>query len=148
MECNQVNVSNFEEFITQYHLALDAFFRGNPEPGKRLFDQSEETSLANPFGPVAMGWVQVSQAMDRAAANYLDGGATGFETLKRLVTTDLAYLVEMESFRSKIGTNHDFISGALRVTTVLRPIDGVWKIVHRHADPITTPRTAETLLQK
>ena len=143
-----MNSSNFEDFIKKYHLALDEFFGGNPEPAKRLFDQSDDTSLANPFGPVAMGWMQVSQAMDRAAANYHDGGAAGFETQKRLVTSDLAYLVEMERFRARIGTNEDFVSGALRVTTILRPIDGVWKIVHRHADPITTPRTADSLLQK
>jgi hypothetical protein len=28
---------------------------------------------------------------------------------------------------------------AVRVTTIFRPEDGEWKVVHRHGDPITTP---------
>jgi ketosteroid isomerase-like protein len=36
----------------------------------------------------------------------------------------------------------------LRVTMIYRPEDGTWKVVHRHADPISTPRPAETLIQE
>jgi hypothetical protein len=28
---------------------------------------------------------------------------------------------------------------AVRATMIFRPEDGEWKVVHRHADPITTP---------
>jgi hypothetical protein len=41
--------------------------------------------------------------MDRAAANYRDGEMTGFESLAGLVTTELAYIVEVEHIRAKIG---------------------------------------------
>jgi hypothetical protein len=30
----------------------------------------------------------------------------------------------------------------------LRPEDDTWKVVHRHADPITTARPAESVLQE
>jgi hypothetical protein len=30
---------------------------------------------------------------------------------------------------------------------VYRHEDGVWKVVHRHGDPITTSRSAESVLQ-
>jgi hypothetical protein len=32
------------------------------------------------------------------------------------------------------------------VTSVLRPEAGAWKVVHRHADPITTPRPARSVI--
>jgi ketosteroid isomerase-like protein len=86
--------------------------------------------------------------MERAASNYRDGGARGFETLARYATPDLAYLVEVERFEAKVGGEEKLASGALRVTSVLRPEDGAWKIVHRHADPITAPRAAESVFQR
>src|SRR5215208_5512652 len=38
---------------------------------------------------------------------------------------------------------------AVRATMNFRPEeDGEWKIVHRHADPITTPQPAESVIQE
>ena len=139
--------SELDDFVDQYHQAMDEFFRGDPEPAKRLYSHREDASLANPFGPVAIGWEQVAETMERAAGNYRDGGASGFETLARYATPDLAYLVEVERFEAKVGGGEKLASGALRVTSVLRPEDGAWKIVHRHADPITAPRAAESVIQ-
>ena len=138
---------NLDEFIGRYHHALDEFFRGNPEPAKMLYSHLEDASLANPFGPVAVGWAQVAEAMERAASNYRNGGATGFEMLAAYVTPDLAYLVEIERFEARVGGKEEIVSGALRVTSVLRPEDGGWRIVHRHADSITTARPAESVIQ-
>jgi ketosteroid isomerase-like protein len=36
---------------------------------------------------------------------------------------------------------------SLRVTTIFRNEDGEWKLLHRHADPITSPRPAEAVVQ-
>ena len=137
-----------DDFVDEYHRALDEFFRGDPEPAKGLYSHREDASLANPFGPVAVGWEQVAETMERAARNYRDGGASGFETLARYVTPDPAYLVEIERFAAKVGGEEKMASGALRVTSVIRPEDGVWKIVHRHADPITAPRAPESVIQR
>jgi len=139
--------SEFDEFVDQYHQALDEFFGGNPEPSKMLYSHLEDASLANPFGPVATGWKQVAETIERAASNYSDGKATSFERIAAYVTPDLAYIVEVERFEARVGGNEETASGALRVTSILRREGGVWKIVHRHADPITTPRPAESVIQ-
>ena len=137
---------DLDRFVRDYHEALDEFFRGNPEPAKALYSHREDSSLANPFGPVAIGWEKVEETMERAASNYRDGRATSFESLSAYVTDDLAYLVEVEHFEAKLGTQEEKASGALRVTSVLRPEGGGWKVVHRHADPIITPRSAESVI--
>lgn len=139
-------VPNLANFVREYHQALDEFFRGNAEPTKTLYSHREDASLANPFGPVAVGWQQVEKTMERAASNYRDGRLTGFETLATCATAELAYLVEMEQFEAKVGDN-EMASGALRVTSILRPEADAWKIVHRHADPITAPRAADSVIQ-
>jgi ketosteroid isomerase-like protein len=136
---------DLRDFVDQYHAALDEFFRGNPEPAKALYSHRDDASLGNPFGPFAIGWQQVEATMERAASNYRDGRATGFDTLAAQVTSELAYLVEIKRFEARIGGQETVAAGALRVTSVLRLEDGVWRIVHRHADPITTPRAADSV---
>ena len=138
---------DLDRFVRDYHEALDKFFGGNPEPAKVLYSHGKDASLANPFGPVAIGWVKVEEAMERAASNYRDGRASGFETLASYVTKDLAYLVEIERFEAKVGDQEEIASGALRVTSVLRPEAGTWKVLHRHADPIISARSAVSVIQ-
>lgn len=148
MEADEVVAPDLDRFVGEYHEALDEFFRGDPEPAKMLYSHREDATLANPFGPVAVGWEKVEQTMELAASNYRDGGATGFETLATYVTPELAYLVEVERFEAKVGGQEEMASGALRVTSVLRLEGGAWKVVHRHADPITTPQAAESVMQR
>lgn len=139
---------DFDQVIEEYHLALAEFMKGNPEPAKKLFSHRGDVTLGNPFGPFARGWKQVVEAMERAASYYRDGDATGFETLVKYVTSDLAYLVEVERLRSKVGGRDDVTPLALRVTSIFRAEEGFWKIAHRHADPITTPQPADSVLRR
>jgi len=139
---------DLDDFLERYHAGLDEFFRGNPEPAKRLYSAREDVSLGNPFGPFAVGWEHVEAAMDRAATTYTDGRATGFETVAHHVEGELAYLLEVERFEAILAGRQDAVSGALRVTSILRVEDGEWKLVHRHADPITAPRGADSLIDR
>ena len=139
---------DLSEFISRYHAALDEFFRGNPKAAKALYSHRDDASLGNPFGPFVMGWPEVEATMERAASNYRDGRAAGFDTLATYATPELAFLVEVEHFEAKVGGRDEFASGALRVTSVLRSEDGEWRILHRHADPITAPRPADSVVQR
>jgi alkylation response protein AidB-like acyl-CoA dehydrogenase len=60
----------------------------------------------------------------------------------------LAYIVEVERYQVKVGGREDVAPVALRVTSVFRREDAVWKITHRHADPITSVQPAESVIQK
>jgi ketosteroid isomerase-like protein len=64
------------------------------------------------------------------------------------MAADLAYTVEIESYRARVGGAEEMTPVSLRVTSVFRREDGVWKVVHRHADPITAPRPPESVIQK
>jgi ketosteroid isomerase-like protein len=142
------SAEGFKQVVEKYHLALGEFMKGNPAPAKELYSQRDDVTLGNPFGPFARGWKQVVETMEKAASNYRDGDATGFENLAECVTSDLAYLVEIERLRSKVGGRSDVTPLALRATSIFRPEDGLWKIVHRHADPITTPQSADSVFRR
>jgi ketosteroid isomerase-like protein len=136
------------ELIEQYQLALGKFVKGNPEPVKKLFSHREDVSLANPLGPPARGWEQVAQTIERASSSFTDGEMVAFETVAKYVTPELAYAVWLEQAKVKLGGMKDFALSTLRVTMVFRPEDGTWKVVHRHADTITTAQPAETVLEE
>jgi ketosteroid isomerase-like protein len=141
-------VDDLAEVVERFHQALDEFLKGNPEPAKRLFSHREDVTLANPFGPPASGWEQVAATMERAASNFRDGEITGFENLAKYLTPELAYIVWIEWAKAKVGGREDIVPFALRVTMIFRPEDGSWKVVHRHADPITTARPVESVIQE
>ena len=140
-------VGDLDAVLDRYHLALDEFMRGNSQPAKDIFSKREDVTLGNPFGPFARGWRTVSETMDRAASHYQDGEASGFENVATCITPALAYIVEVERLRSKVAGRKEVVPLALRVTSVFRPEDGEWKLVHRHADPITSDRPAESVIQ-
>ena len=139
---------DFDEVVEHYQRALGEFVKGNPELNKMVFSHQEDVTLANPLGPAVRGWEQVAATMERAASQLREGEVTGFEIVAKYVTPDLAYIVWVERAKAKLGGRQDIVPIDLRVTTIFRPEDGVWKVVHRHADPITTAQPAESILQK
>ena len=141
-------VDDFELVVEPYHQALGKIIKGNPEGYKELYSHRDDVTLANPFGPPARGWDEVAKTLERAATHYRDGEATGFENLAKYTTAELAYIVEIERCQAKVEGREDVTPISLRVTTIFRPEEGTWKVVHRHADPITTARPAESVIQE
>ena len=143
-----MSTSDFDEVVEQYHLALGEFVKGNPEPVKKMFSHQEDVTLANPLGPPVRGWEQVAAAGERAASQFRDGESVGFEIVAKYVTPELAYLVEVHRGKARFGARQDIAPFALRLTTIFRPEDGTWKVVHRHADSVTTAQPVESIIQK
>jgi ketosteroid isomerase-like protein len=86
--------------------------------------------------------------MERAASFYRSGEVTGFDSVAKNVTPDLAYILEVERYKAKIAGSDEVAPVTLRVTSIFRPEEGRWKIVHRHADPITAVQSPESVIQK
>ena len=142
-------VDDLDQAVEQYQVALGEFMKGDPEPAKNVWSHREDVTLANPLvGPPARGWEQVAETMEHAASQVRDGEITGFETVAKYVTPELAYVVWVERARAKVAGREDVVPLDLRVTMIFRPEDGEWKIVHRHADPITTAQPAESVIQQ
>ena len=135
------------EVIEQDHRALNALVRGDPEPKKKMFSHGEDVSLANPLGPPVRGWGNVEPTLERAVSQVREGEPIRFERISEYATADLAYVLEIERTRAKLGGSEEIAPFSLRATTVWRREDGAWKIAHRHADPITAPRPIESVLE-
>jgi ketosteroid isomerase-like protein len=131
-------VAEVDELIERYHLALGEFMKGNREPAKRLWSHRDDATLTNPQGSAARGWDEIAEAMERAASTRRDGRFLGFEPLAKHATADLAYVVEVERLEAKVHGGEEMSPYSLRVTMVFRPEEDAWKVVHRHADQVTT----------
>lgn len=148
MEKGSKTTLNFDRVIEKNHQWLAEFIKGNNMPLKEMFSHKDDATLANPFGSVARGWRDISQTMDRSALHYRDGEMADTETKSVYVTPELTFLVEIVRFNARIGSRNDMTPVALRITTVLRPEDGAWKIMHLHADPLVSHQQAESIIQK
>ena len=147
-EVQMSSADDFDALIEPYHGALGAIINGDPSGYKAMYSQREDVTLANPFGGVARGRAEVEERLEKAAANFRDGEVIGFETITKSATSELAYLVEVEKARAKVGGSDELISTAIRVTTVFRPEAGTWKVVHRHADPAVGAKSPETAFER
>lgn len=78
--------------------------------------------------------------MENAASNLKDGEISDFETVAKYITPELAYVVWIERNEGRVGESQDKVTYPLRVTMIFRPEDGTSKIVHRHADTVTSSR--------
>jgi ketosteroid isomerase-like protein len=137
-----------DRLIEQYHLALGEFLKGDPEPVEKLWSHKEDVSSANPYGPPVRGWDEVATTLEHAASLRSEGEFLGYEVVAKVVTAELAYVVGIERAEAKIGASEEITPYAVRSTMIFRAEDGMWKAVHRHADPITTAQPAESVIQE
>ncbi|MBL0923614.1 MAG: lipocalin-like domain-containing protein [Sphingomonadaceae bacterium] len=135
-----------EAAIDESHEALRKILNGDPSGYAALFADRTDITLGNPFGPFGKGRAEVLAALNNAAGKYTDGSVVKVDRVAVYGGGNRYVLVEIEHDRAKLGTSSDFSEFAARVTSVYEKIGARWKLVHRHADPITMARPAESVL--
>jgi ketosteroid isomerase-like protein len=139
---------DLEDVLEQYQRAVEAVLKGDSSPQESLWSRGDDATLANPLGPPVRGWTEVSNALRRAAAQLSDGEILASERISGYSSGDLAYVLEIERSRVKVGGAREAAPSSLRVTTIFRREEDGWKVLHRHADPITTPQPIESVIQE
>ncbi len=135
-----------EAAIDESHEALRKILNGDPSGYAALFADRPDITLGNPFGPFGKGRDAVLAALANAAKKYTDGSVRRVERVAVYGGGNRFVLVEIEHDRARLGSSPDFADFAARVTSVYEKIGADWKLVHRHADPITSARPAESVL--
>jgi ketosteroid isomerase-like protein len=120
--------------------ALAAMFTGNPAPYAALWAAGAQPTLFGAWGPTEHGHDAVVGTFGWVASRFSDGA--GCRPRYDVVdwSGDLAYTVGHEDVEVRVDGGPP-APMTLRVTHVLRRIDGDWRLVHRHADhPPRDPR--------
>ena len=139
--------SNFDSAVEAFRRAVVSYLKGDPQPVMALWSRSEDVTLANPLGPPQRGPADVAKAAAEAAAQVSDGSINGFEEVSRYSTPDLGYVVQIERTQARLAGSENMTPFSLRVTMIFRREEDAWRLVHRHADPILTPRPIGTVVE-
>ena len=139
--------------IEAFREALRVYVKGDAEPALSFFSTRDDVTLANPLGPPLRGPAAVRTGAIEGAASFKEGGplrfaevSSRFDEVSRYATSELGYIVQLERHEGRLVSGAETVV-ALRVTLIFRREEGRWRIVHRHADPITTARPITTTVQ-
>lgn len=129
----------WRDFERQLGQAQAAFVRADPEPIKALWSHANDVSIFGGYGGHELGWSQVGPRLTWASKTNSNGSHDDDEILTRIIGTDLALVVQVEHItnRKPGGTSS---MQHLRVTHVARCEGAMWRVVHRHADPLVTTK--------
>ena len=140
-----MKLDTIENAIEASHRALESIIRGDVEPFMALYSDKEDITIGNPFGPFACGRTATRAAGSRAAASYTEGTNLGFDRIAMHASDTMACVVEVERFSVRLAQAPEAATVALRVTSLFRREATGWRLVHRHADPITGVRPAQSV---
>lgn len=132
--------TSFKAFLPVWEKAQNLFINGDPTLWKQHTSQRDDVTILGGFGGYGeKGWDAVGTRYDWASSQYKNVGATmKVEYIHTGVSKNMAYTVAIErQTGSRVGEQQDSASRALRVTQIFRREKGVWKLLHRHADPLT-----------
>lgn len=124
-------VSSLDAAIADLQKANREMAKGNAALFKSLWShQDDVTAFGGKDNSDSKGWKAVEASLNAGAVPAKDVVYT-FENLARQEGTDQGYLIQKEHYRFSDGRKAD-----LHVTVLFRKENNIWKITHRHADPI------------
>ena len=128
---------NFAAFLRQWEAAQTRFINGDPASWKQNASHGQDVTIFGAFGGSEKGWNEVGPRNDWASTQFKESRANQkIEYLSSGASRDLAFTVAIERQVAQIAGQPTPTRRALRVTQVFRKEGDVWKLLHRHADPL------------
>jgi ketosteroid isomerase-like protein len=142
--------SSFQAFLRRWEEAQSRFVVGDPTLWKQNASQRDDATILGAFGGYEKGWGEVGARYDWASLQYKDSGARiKIEYINTGVSGDMGFTVAIERQEDvRLGGRQNPARRALRVTQIFRKEGGVWKLLHRHADPLMDKKTPSAVPQK
>jgi uncharacterized protein (TIGR02246 family) len=122
--------------VRLWSAAAQAYLDGDLPAYAGLARHGADYTLLPPNGGDARSGFDGSAAAAAWLAETFRGGDSRVEVVRTYASGDLAVLVAVERQQGTVEPlpRQDW---SLRVTLVFRREDGGWRLVHRHADPLT-----------
>ena len=138
-----------QAYLPHFEEGTNRFINGDPTLWKQNASQRDDVTIMGGWGAYEQGWDEAGPRYDWAAARFRESGAeVKVEYLASGVSGDLGYTVAIERSEALVAGQDEPAAMALRVTHLFRREDGIWKLIHRHADPLIDKTAPDTVLQK
>src|SRR5262245_39447269 len=132
------DLHDFEQFMKQRHEVARAYVRGDAGPLGRIVTHDFSATFFGPQGGYRQDAAKVWSTYEHDAALFEPGGDSSFEILQMAASEGIAYWVGFQRATVLMHGHSESISINLRVTELFRREGEAWKLVHRHADALTS----------
>jgi ketosteroid isomerase-like protein len=130
------------DLIELWSAAAQAYLDGDLRRYAALANHAPDYTLIPPNGgDPREGFDASDEAVDWTARTFR-GGDAQLQVFASYMSGDLAVLVATEQQHGTVG-DLPRQEWSLRLTLVFRRDGGRWRLVHRHADPLTRPISAQ-----
>jgi ketosteroid isomerase-like protein len=120
--------------IERLHAAMAKVANGDVSAIKALYSHTADATSFYGWGGYEKGWDKVSQRWDWAGTQF-KGGSVRYEKISTVVTPDLFFVTEIETYENQSMANVEGKTGwTNRVTHIFRREAGEWRLVHRHGN--------------
>ncbi len=137
--------ADFLSAVEKVTRAVNDFVNGDAEAFKSCWLQQAEVTIFGGRGAYERGWGEVGPRLDWAAAGFANGH-TDMEVLSIGCSGDVGYTVCLERGEATVKGQDGPSPMLLRVTHIYQRQDGIWGLVHRHADPVIEKTAAASIL--
>lgn len=120
--------------IAQLHAAMARVANGDVSAIKALYSHCADATSFYGWGGHEKGWEAVSRRWDWAGVQF-KGGSVRYENVSTVVTPDLFYVTDIETFDNQRVADVEGLTGwSNRVTHIFRREAGEWRLLHRHGN--------------
>jgi ketosteroid isomerase-like protein len=121
------------EAIVLLHAAMEKVANGDISAITVLHSHADDATSYYGWGGYEVGWAAVAKRWEWAGQQF-QGGSVSYQPLTVVAGGDLFYTTEIETFRVRVAGRPQSVEWTNRVTHVFRREDGVWRLLHRHAN--------------
>jgi len=123
----------FAAAIARLHAATAKVANGDISAIKAPYSHADDATSFYGWGGYEKGWDAVSRRWDWAGQQF-KGGTVSYQNVTTVVTAELAYTTDIETFRVSMAGMDKPTEWTNRVTHIFRLEGGEWRLVHRHAN--------------
>jgi ketosteroid isomerase-like protein len=133
---------DFKTFMKERQQVAAAYVSGDAVPLGRIVAQQSPASFMSPGGGVVKGTQAVWSRYEKDAGRFEAGSTTELEIIDMAAGDTVAYWTGIQQAQARMKGQAEAVANKLRVTEVFRREGDSWKLVHRHADPLTEAKAA------